>query len=168
MNLNELLQCVPVFSIFNRLELETLERALCVDTYSDGHEFIRQGKRADAMYLVIEGAVKVIRKNAYSTGLDVNKTLTPGDVFGLISMIDQGPSTATCRAEGKVVAARLPHTAFDMLIHTRAPISNHFKGLVATQLARDTSSDRHLMAGLVEQIAGPQIRRIAETHLEGV
>lgn len=166
MNLNELLQSVPAFSRFTQAELETLERALCVDTYPDGHTFIKQGKRAACMYLVIEGTVKVSRKNALSRGFDVNKTLVAGDVFGVISMIDQGPSTATCRAEGTVVAASLPHTAFDMLLHTRAPISDHFKGLVAAQLARDTSADHRLMASLVDKSAGRQIRRIAESHME--
>jgi len=165
MNLNELLLSVPAFASFKPAELEALERSLSVSTYPDGHEFIRQGKRVDRMYLIIEGKVKVVRSSAYAAGFDINKTLAAGDVFGLISMIDHGPSTATCRAEGEVVVGSLPHTAFDMLLHTQAPISTHFKALVAAQLAKDTHIDQELMTGWVESGAGQQIRRVADARL---
>ncbi len=164
MNLTELLQNVPEFSTFKPAELDTLERALCVTTYRDGHTFIQQGKRADKMYLIVEGSVKVTRTSSKSVGFDVNKTLGRGEIFGLVSMLDQGPSTATCRAEGEAVVATLPHTAFDMLVRTQAPISNHFKELVSRQLARDVYCDYQTMVGLVIQSAYRQIRGMVESQ----
>lgn len=164
MDLNELLQSVPAFADFSQRELEALEQALSVTTYPDGHTFIRQGKRAGRMYLIIKGRVQVVRRNADAAGIDLNKELVAGDAFGLISMIDHGPATATCRAAGEVTVASLPHTAFDMLLRTQSPISSHFKSLVAGQLAKDVHIDRQLMAGLVEQGAGQQIRRYAADY----
>jgi len=164
MDLNELLQSVPAFAGFNQRELEALEQALSVSTYPDGHTFIRQGKQAARMYLIIDGRVEVVRRNTDAAGFDLKKVLGAGEVFGLISMIDHGPATATCRAAGEVTVASLPHTAFDMLLRTQSLISTHFKNLVAAQIARDIHIDQQLVAGLVEQGAGQEIRRFVADY----
>jgi CRP-like cAMP-binding protein len=61
----------------------------------------------------------------------------PGEIFGLIGLIDHVRRTATCTAAGPVVVASLPSSAFTFLYTMHASLGYCFQRLVAVQLARD-------------------------------
>lgn len=166
MHLSDILQTIPMFSCFNQNELSVLEKAFSVDTYSDGHQFIKEGARNHTMYLVIDGEVIVTRNRFAEAGYDLIKKLGPGQIFGLISLIDQGRCTASCRAAGAVKAASLPREAFDLLMHTNAAIARHFQTVIVRQLNQDTQVSNEELADLLESGNTKHIRRIAETRSE--
>ena len=162
MLLADLLQTVPMFSDFTQGEIMILEKVLRVQSYRDGHTFIKEGTGNQTMYLIIDGEVQVTRTRANAPGYDLVKKLGQGDIFGLISLIDRGISTATCRASGKVEAASLPRPAFDLLMNNHASIAKHFKRLVARQLAHDIKVPIDEIADLIEAGNTEEIRRFAE------
>lgn len=138
MNFSEFLRTVPEFAAFSERELDTLERAMTVREYPNGYEFIKEGTAADALYLIIDGEVAVThRRSGEERGQLEIKRLQPGEMFGLIALIDHGKREATCRAVGKVEAASLPRPAFELLYDANAPLALHFQRMVAHQLMRD-------------------------------
>jgi len=137
MDIIPLLQSNPLFNSFPRSELAVLAEAMTVEQHPDGHVFIREGKRGDAMYLILEGKVAVTRFNESDKAEDLLHVMKEGEVFGLIALIDHGKRTATCKAQGTVTTASLPVSAFELLYQSQAPISHHFQQLIAHQLAHD-------------------------------
>ncbi len=137
MNFSEFLNTVPSFVDFNRHDLEMLERTMVVDGYKDQHVFTTEGKTADRMYLVIEGEVVVTRQRVQTRGLDELNRMHGGDLFGLVSLVDRGPHSATCTAVGPVKAAYLPRTAFELLFKTHASVGHRFQQIIAQQMVHD-------------------------------
>ena len=140
------LETVPVFKEFTREELAMLEKAMVVESFDDGHVFMAEGKSADRMYLLIEGEVEVSRERVLERGFDVLKTVRAGELFGLVSLIDQGSHSATCRAVGPVTAGYLPRSAFDLLFRAHARVGWHFQRLIAQQLVHDMRTYTGLLA----------------------
>ena len=73
-------------------------------TYNDGELLMQLGERADALYLVIEGHIRVERPGRLTR-------MGPGDVVGEVEVLSGGPRTASIYAEGPVRALRLPREA---------------------------------------------------------
>jgi len=137
MEIVPLLQSNSLFKSFPRSELAVLAEAMTIEQHPNDHVFIREGKRGDAMYLILEGKVAVTRYNEADGVDDLLHTMKEGEVFGLIALIDHGKRTATCKAQGSVTTASLPVSAFELLYQSQAPISHHFQKLIARQLAHD-------------------------------
>lgn len=133
----EFLQTVPAFAEFGPDELKILEHAMFVDHYPDGHVFISEDRRNESMYLIIEGQVLATHRRARGRGKEVIERLGPGDLFGLVALIDHRPAWATYHAAGGVTAASLPVSAFELLFTAHSPIAQHFQNLIALQLVRD-------------------------------
>ncbi|MCG6872035.1 MAG: cyclic nucleotide-binding domain-containing protein [Gammaproteobacteria bacterium] len=162
MNLSELLQTRPEFSTFSQRELAALEKALCVTRHESGHQFLSEGQRGGMMFLIVEGEVRVTRKSHEQSGYELSRKLGPGDVFGLVSLIDPGKCTATVSAETPVTVASLPRQAFVLLMHNHAPIATHFQQLVTDQLARDLHRPASEMQRLLADGHTGAIRAAAE------
>ena len=159
MDINEFLLSNPIFNGFSQAELDLLAKALMVERYPNGHVFMKEGQRGDALYLVLDGKISVTRLNRHDRTVEHLRTMTKGELFGLIALIDHGKRTATCAADGEVTAASLPVSAFKLLYHSNASIAHHFQNLVARQLARDL---RALNDALLDVLFG---RKQGMSHL---
>jgi putative ABC transport system ATP-binding protein len=131
----EVLGSMKSFASLSEADRQALSTAMQVRDYPDGHTFIREGARADAAYLVLEGEVRVTRDRR-GTVEDLNR-LGKGAFFGLVALVDEGPRSATCRAAGPVRVASLPPSAFALLFNAHAPIALAIQRVVAEQLTRD-------------------------------
>ena len=84
-------------------------------TYRDGEVVIRQGERADCMYIVQEGQVEVVAEAANG---DVRLgVLEPGNVFGEMALFSRAPRSATVRALGETRVLRIDKEGFLKRIH---------------------------------------------------
>jgi CRP/FNR family cyclic AMP-dependent transcriptional regulator len=155
MNFLEFLQSVPAFSEMNNDELEALERAMVLRDYAADHEFVREDEPGNDLFLVVEGEVSVSRRKREQHGAVELERLHPGDLFGLMALIDHSARTATCKASGPVRAASLPRSAFDLLYTANSPLAHHFLKIVARQLGRDLRTTTNA------------IRRVLFSHDEG-
>ena len=104
---------------------------MTVDQYADGYEFIGEARRGESMFLIVEGTVIASHRRSTIRGMDIIERLGPGDLFGLVALIDSRPNWATYRALGPVTAASLPVNAFDLLFTADAPIAHQFQYLIA-------------------------------------
>jgi CRP-like cAMP-binding protein len=84
-----LIASVPLFTGFNRREIEAVGRLMDEVDVKDGRVLIREGAAGREFFIVISGTVRVERN-----GRKINE-LGPGDFMGEIALIDRGPRTAT-------------------------------------------------------------------------
>lgn len=141
MDLKFFLKNLPAFEEFKAEHLDILASQLKVEQYSDGHIFIRQGTQGDALYLLLQGSVRITRHDAGDETEREVRELSDGEIFGTLSLIDDLPASATCIARGSVTTAALSRDAFRQLFHEASPIGHHLQYMVAVQMARDIQEE---------------------------
>jgi CRP/FNR family cyclic AMP-dependent transcriptional regulator len=88
----ELLRQVPLFSDLDQRELQDIASAMKSRTFSAGQEIAVEGQSGVGFFVIEDGQAKV------TVGGDEVRTLGPGDYFGEVALITQGPRTATVTA----------------------------------------------------------------------
>jgi len=135
MLLKNFLKSQSVFTDLSDRDLDALAHALEIQRYPDGHTIIQEGLSGKKLYLLVEGRVNVAQYN-HETGLMEHINLVqPGELFGLLSLIDQFPTSASCISAGPVKIGVLQHNAYNLLSHSSAPIALGFQLAMAKQLA---------------------------------
>ncbi|HYV30079.1 MAG TPA: cyclic nucleotide-binding domain-containing protein, partial [Candidatus Binatia bacterium] len=81
-------------------------------------EIVGQGQHGDAMYLVLEGELRVRLMIGGKETILV--TLSAGEFFGEISLFDHGPRSADVVANTDSLLLKIPASKFEKLL-TQAP-----------------------------------------------
>ena len=149
MDIKTFLKNLPAFEDFNAQQLDMLVRRMTVTEHEDGHVFIRQGQEGKALYLVMQGTVCITRHDGPDgEEIEVGE-LGAGELFGILSLVEDLPASATCTAKGRVTAVALTRDAFLQLFHDASPVGRHLQYMVAVQMARDLQeTNRRLRAAL--------------------
>ena len=113
----ELVTGVPIFADLDRKEAEELARTFKERTFSAGDVIAAEGQRGIGFFVIEAGTAKVTR------GGEDRVTLGPGDYFGEIALIDDGPRTATVTAESDLRCYGLTSWEFKPLVETNAEIA---------------------------------------------
>ncbi|CAL1544230.1 unnamed protein product [Lymnaea stagnalis] len=97
--------------------------ALTSQAFPDGHRIINQGEKADCMYFVEEGQVRVAMVNKVRLPADPHATaereisrIGPGGYFGELALVTNKPRAASVYADGPVKCAVLDVHAFERLM----------------------------------------------------
>jgi CRP-like cAMP-binding protein len=146
------LKTLPGFEGFAGTHLDALSAVMKVQLYPKGHTFIWQGEQGQALYMIIDGAVMLSRSDEL-TGFKQERELRSGEVFGLLSLIDNLPAAATCTVLEPVTAASLPRAEFNDLFDDAPPVGHHILYMVAIQLARDLQDRNMSLRAMVDQRA---------------
>jgi CRP/FNR family cyclic AMP-dependent transcriptional regulator len=83
----------------------------------DGEQFIVQGEQGDALFLVIDGSVRI-----HVRGVGDVATLGESDMVGEMSILDSEPRTADCFASGQTTLLKLRKGEFDDILSERPEI----------------------------------------------
>ena len=113
----QLLQRVPLFSGLDPRELETIARTVHERTFDAGDTVATQGEGGVGFFVIRDGVAKV-----EIDGSEVRR-LGPGDHFGEIALIAEGPRTATIVAESELRCYGLTPWEFRPLVQTNASIA---------------------------------------------
>lgn len=113
----KLLQQVPLFSGLDPRELETVARTVHERTFAPGESVAREGEGGVGFFVIREGEAKV------ELGGNEVRRLGPGDHFGEIALITEGPRTATVTAESELRCYGLTPWEFRPLVQTNASIA---------------------------------------------
>ena len=139
------LAAVPALARLSADDLGALAHAFVVEEYEPGHTFIVEGDPANEVYILLAGKVEVIRVRGEQTSR-LNE-MQPGELFGLIALIDSNARSASCRGVGNTTVGVLRRQAYGLLINSHARIGLAFQRALAAQLARDFRNlDRQLRA----------------------
>lgn len=141
MDLKFFLKNLPAFEEFKAPHLDILASHLKVEQHDDGHVFIRQGTQGQALYMLLQGSVRITRRDTEGGTEQEVRELSDGEIFGMLSLIDNLPASGTCIARGPVKTAALTRDAFLQLFHEASPIGHHLQYMVAVQMARDIQEE---------------------------
>ncbi len=113
-----MLRRVKILADMNDQQLGRFVQFMEVQKVRQFSDVVRQGEHGDAMYLVLEGEVRVrLMIGGKETTLT---TLTAGEFFGDISLFDHGPRSADVVANAESVLLKIAAPAF-LKMTTDAP-----------------------------------------------
>ena len=122
----EALDGVPLFSRCSGRDLKAIARHVEIIDVPAGQDVVRQGDDGDALFVVLSGSARVVRN-----GRRLN-TLSTGDYFGELALLDPAPRAATVTTTAPSVVAVLDLRMFRVLLRDVPPLSAE----LLAQLAR--------------------------------
>jgi CRP-like cAMP-binding protein len=122
-----------------REDVRSLLPFVRVQMHLHGEPIVREGQRADGLYVILGGAVRVTSGEG-GGAFPVDATLAAGETFGEIAFFDEGTRSATCTAEGATVVAILSPTMVKAAMESGeqgVAMGVHLMHWFAEQLVRD-------------------------------
>jgi CRP-like cAMP-binding protein len=113
----ELLRKIDLFEEMSKKELGRLAKSFRESRFSAGETIASEGTRGVGFFVIGEGRVQ------YSVGGEDVGQGGPGDYFGEIALIDDGPRTATVKAGSDVIAYGLASWEFQPLVEENAALA---------------------------------------------
>lgn len=101
---------ISFFSACTPKELDLVSRAATQITFAAGQVMAVEGRVGHELIVIVSGSARVT-----IDGHDI-ATLTAGESFGEIALLDGGPRTATVTAETDVVAEVIGHRELEALL----------------------------------------------------
>jgi hypothetical protein len=109
-----LLRRIRIFAGMEDAQLRSFVNYMEVQRFNHFSTVVHKGEHGDSMYLILEGELR-----AFTLIGDKETTLTTmgaGDFFGEISLLDQGPRSASVAANLPSVLLRISASSFDLLL----------------------------------------------------
>lgn len=106
----ELLKQTPLLSALGRKEIEAVGSLVDEVDVPAGQVLMREGDTGREFFVLVDGAVAIER------GGKRVRTMQPGDFFGEIALLAEGPRTATATADGPATLLVLGHREFHSLM----------------------------------------------------
>ena len=151
MDLKSFLHALPAFERFNERQLAVLVDNLQIEEFAPGGQLITQGKQGDAMYILVSGAVRSSRYDSIGSDDAEPVEVRDGELFGLLSLVDNIPSPETCTAESAVVVAALTRQRYHSLFLLAPGLARQLQYMVAVQLARELQiKNKSLRKGMAQ------------------
>lgn len=100
----------PLFEGYSRKEIAKLSEAFDEQTFLADRRIVSEGLTGMDFFLILDGIAEVTRDGR------VVATLQPGDFFGEIAVLDDGPRTASVRTDSQVRCLSLPNGALKQFL----------------------------------------------------
>jgi CRP-like cAMP-binding protein len=117
-----MLRTNPIFTGFDKRTRAKIARLFEVRRAESGTRLLESGKRSDAMYLPLHGALVVRAPNGRRLG-----TMELGLALGQDSLLTREPSRITVEASSEVLVLRMPVERFSALLMKRPDIVQRFQ-----------------------------------------
>lgn len=130
------LRANPVLRGLPEHEKRALTEAFKPCAFEDGATLIAEGQPPGFVSLLLRGACTVSHQSGARYA-----DLREGDLFGEVSVLTGGPATATVRAQGQVLALRLPADVFKARVLKDGAAALAVKKLAEARLARTRELD---------------------------
>jgi CRP/FNR family transcriptional regulator, cyclic AMP receptor protein len=115
-----LLAAVPIFNELEDHERADLAEVLAVCHFPAGEVVFNFGDPGDSLYIIRSGTAEVFITNSTGERIVLEQP-GPGAVFGEISLLDQGPRTASVLATRDLEALRLDRENLKRFLDTHPP-----------------------------------------------
>ena len=111
------LRSVPLFSSCSDRELAFIASRTDEVDIEQGRVLCEEGDSGGDFFVILDGRADVKASSGRNT------TLGPGDFFGEIALLDNGPRTATVKATTPMRCLVLGHAQFRDVLHQNADIA---------------------------------------------
>lgn len=129
----KMLSQVPIFSELSKKEIEAIARNTKEVKHKEGAVLAREGESGLGFFMIADGTATV------SVGGKPRKRMGPGDFFGEISLLDNGPRTANVTAETPVRLFGLTQWNFKRLVEGNPAIATKMLKTMAARLRAASS-----------------------------
>ncbi len=132
--------------------------------FSPGQSIFNYGDPGNALYIIRSGEVEIFIKNDQGEKI-VLETSKPGDIFGEVSLIDNGPRTAWVTAIGNVELFRLDRAHFEDYLRQYTPAALNLLSVIAGRLRKSDEVIRRTVTRNVNEVAAEQgtfVTRLAD------
>ena len=132
--------------------------------FSPGQSIFNYGDPGNALYIIRSGEVEIFIKNDQGEKI-VLETSKPGDIFGEVSLIDNGPRTAWVTAIGSVELLRLDRAHFEDYLRQYTPAALNLLSVIARRLRKSDDVIRRTVSRNVNDVAAEQgtfVTRLAD------
>ena len=126
--------------LFDGVDADGMERIAAVAVQVDfpaDHVIARQGDIGTGFFVVVDGAVRVVRDG------ETVATIGPGDFFGELSVLDGRPRIASVIADGPTTCLALPTWDFEAVLRDEPSVAIAILRELAGRLRDLTEADRH-------------------------
>jgi CRP/FNR family cyclic AMP-dependent transcriptional regulator len=124
-----LIRRVPLFAMLTDAQATAVSDAIVKRRYKRGDRIVEQGKKSNALFIMLTGRARVISGDARGREV-ILAILQPGDYIGEMSLIDNEPHSATVQAEIQTDVLELATGRFCAL-----PSREHLHGLCRDERA---------------------------------
>jgi HEAT repeat protein/ATP/ADP translocase len=131
------LENVPLFEKLSGEDLSPLARAAEVVEIPAGQLVFEQGEPADALYVVMHGAISI------ETGGASLATIGEREAFGELAVLDGSPRAASARAKGETALLRIGIEDFREILHEQSELA---EGIILVLAQRIREADRRFEA----------------------
>jgi CRP/FNR family cyclic AMP-dependent transcriptional regulator len=150
-------------------ELSDVERAALAEridllSFPAGGSIFGFGDPGNALYIVRSGEVEIFVRNDEGEKI-ILETAQPGDVFGEVSMLDNGPRTAWVTAISNVEVFRIDRAHFMDYVSRYPPAALNLLSVAARRLRKTDEVIRRTVTRNVNDVAAEQgtiLTRIAD------
>jgi CRP-like cAMP-binding protein len=132
-----MLSAVPLFAGLSRRELASLADSAKEVRHRAGTVLAREGEVGLGFFLIAEGTAMVTVNGR------PRRRLGPGDWFGEISLLDQGPRTATVTAETPITLLGITSWVFRRLVQDNPGVAMKMLRVMASRLRAASREPTH-------------------------
>jgi CRP-like cAMP-binding protein len=111
-SLADSLRRVPILAALKEEHLEMLLKLVTTRTFNKGESIIKQGDPGAGLFVIIEGTVDVTMRTRPGQPETKLSSLTKGEFFGEMSLIDGYPRSATVTAQTETQVIELDRWVF--------------------------------------------------------
>ncbi len=141
------LAALPGFSELDRASLGALAGRMVERHHRDGAVIAEQGGLGTCAWVVLGGRLAVERRVAGGR-LVLLRELGPGDIFGVLALVENARREARVVARGAVRLGELPHAEALDLFNGRRPLALRFQVLAIRSLFADLRATNRRLAEL--------------------
>jgi CRP/FNR family transcriptional regulator, cyclic AMP receptor protein len=152
MLLKNFLKSQSIFTGLSDRDFDAMAHAIEIREYPDGRAIIQEGRPGKELYLLVEGQVSVAQYHAKTGLLEQINLLQPGALFGLLSLVDHLPTSASCFSAGPVKIGVLQPSVYNLLAQSSAPIALGFQLAMAKQLASLLRHQEEILSSVPHQV----------------
>ena len=148
----------------NDAERAALAERIDLHRYAAGENIFSYGDPGHALYIMRSGEVEIYVKNHQGEKI-VLETSQPGDVFGEVAMLDNGPRTAWVTAVCDVEVLRIDRAHFEDYIRQYPPAALHLLAVAARRLRKSDEVIRRTVTRNANDVVAEQgtlLTRIAD------
>jgi CRP/FNR family cyclic AMP-dependent transcriptional regulator len=157
-----LLSEVPFFEYLDEQDRATLASLVHIESFKTGTMIFHAGDPGDSMYILRAGEVEVFFKDTTGNRI-VLETCRTGSFFGDISLLDEGPRTASVVATSDVEAIRVARSDLDAFLARKPAAAMNLLAAAGRRIRKSAELLRRTASRNVNEQAEDRRTRVQRT-----